>query len=320
MRFSVALCTYNGERFIEQQLRSILNQTVKVHEIVICDDSPRPDTAEIAERILKDSGVAYQIFRNNPPLGVSENFLKALRHTSGDYVFTCDQDDIWHADKVEQFRSAVLKTHKALYFSDGVLVDAEARPMGCGLWEAYGVDKALAAGGPICHMLVRTPMVTGAAMLVSRELIQRIDRVPQLWLHDEWLAMAAAVRDDIAPIFTQTFDYRQHGNNVVGAMKRTFAQKLEIWLSMLKKLEDFRKERLKKAEDTLQLAAGTDYAEWVQDAVAFWQALVDLPNLGFFKRIARVFRLHKQGGYSRFYTGIRGAVRDLMSCLLKTKT
>lgn len=320
MKLSVALCTYNGEKYIEEQLRSILDQSVGVDEIVICDDSPREDTVQIAERILKDSGIAYEIIVNDPPLGVADNFLKALKHTSGDYVFTCDQDDIWHKDKVEIFRHVVEKTKKSLYFSDGVLVDGAANPMGNTLWQAYAVDRELEAGGPILPMLIRRPMVTGAAMLVSRQLIDSITEIPEQWLHDEWFAMAAAARDDIAPVPELTFDYRQHGANVVGAKRLSFAEKAKNWAELLWQLKPLRKQRLKKTRDALRLTAGTRYDSYVQEAVAFWETLDGLSDLGFGKGIARIIKLYRSGGYRRFYNGFRGAVRDCLSCFFKKRT
>jgi len=317
MRFSVALCTYNGAAYIQEQLNSILRQTVPVSEIIICDDNSRDGTAEIAERILGNAGISYQILINDPPLGVAENFLKAMKHTTGDYVFTCDQDDIWHENKVEIFRDAVQQSRKALYFSDGVLVDGDAKPLGSTLWEAYGVNSELTAGKPIMHILIRHPVVTGAAMVVSRQLIDQISYVPRGYLHDEWFAMAAAVQDSIMPVLQTTFDYRQHGTNVVGAKRLSLAERTQKWLSKIGKMREFRLERLKKITAVLKLAEHTPYEAHVREAVSFWEAMTELSEFGLFKGSLRIFEMYTAGKYRRFYTGFRGAVRDMLSCVIK---
>ena len=317
MTFSVALCTCNGAAYIQEQLDSILRQTVPVSEIIICDDNSRDGTVGIAEKILARSGVEYRIFVNKPALGVANNFLKALKHTTGDYVFTCDQDDIWHEDKVKIFRDGVRQSGKALYFSDGVLVDGDVKPLGSTLWEAYGVDRDLASGEALLQILIRRPIVTGAAMLVSRQLIDQINEIPERWLHDEWFAMAAAAKDDIAPVYAKTFDYRQHGNNVVGAKKLNFLEKTKLWASQITSLHEFRLIHLEKTRAALCLAACTPHEAFVKEAVAFWEAMVELQELSCCKGILRIGRSYKAGAYARFYTGIRGAVRDVLSCMLK---
>ena len=317
MKFSVALCTYNGEKYIEEQLNSILRQSVRVSEIIICDDNSKDNTVTVADSILKNSGISYQIMINDPPLGVADNFLKALKHTRGDYVFTCDQDDIWHDDKVKFFWEAVQQSRKALYFSDGILVDGDAKPLGSTLWEAYGVDRELESGEALLPILIRRPMVTGAAMLVSRELIDQINEIPEQWLHDEWFAMIAAVKDNISTICVQTFDYRQHGNNVVGAKKYSFFEKARLWVSNIEKLSILRRIQLEKSRDVLLLTAGTQYESINKEAVAFWEAMVELSKVNMFKGVFRVLKIYSTGDYKRFYTGPRGALRDILACIIR---
>jgi len=317
MTFSVALCTYNGAAYIQEQLDSILRQTVPVSEIIICDDNSQDGTVAIAEKILRERDLCYQILVNDPPLGVAGNFLKALKHTTGEYVFTCDQDDIWHEDKVEIFRDGVRQSGKALFFSDGALVDGDGKPLGSTLWEAYGVDRELASGQALLPILIRRPMVTGAAMLVSRELIDQINGIPEQWLHDEWFAMAAAAKDDIAPVYAKTFDYRQHGRNVIGAKKYSFAEKAKMWVSNISKQVAFRKVRLKKTTDVLMLTTTTKYDETTKEAVAFWETLNGLSSYGLGRRLVKIYNLYRCGGYGRFYNGLRGAVRDCLSCFLR---
>ena len=103
MKLSVAMCTYNGAEFIEEQLISILNQTVKIDEIIICDDCSTDDTLEILQKIIEQNNSVITIFRNEVNLRSNKNFEKALSLCTGDYIFFSDQDDIWKKNKVQKF-------------------------------------------------------------------------------------------------------------------------------------------------------------------------------------------------------------------------
>ena len=101
MKVSVAMCTYNGEKYIEEQLNSILHQTKKIDEIIICDDGSKDKTLEICNKILESSNVEYILKLNKNNLGFAKNFYQAIKLCSGDIIFFCDQDDIWKENKVD---------------------------------------------------------------------------------------------------------------------------------------------------------------------------------------------------------------------------
>lgn len=100
MTTSVALCTYNGEKFLKEQLDSILAQKIAVHEIVICDDASTDGTISILKDYETKFPELFHIFINPDNLGYVQNFEKALSLCKGDVIFLCDQDDVWHQDKV----------------------------------------------------------------------------------------------------------------------------------------------------------------------------------------------------------------------------
>lgn len=102
MTSSVALCTYNGEKYISEQLDSILNQTFPIGEIVICDDCSTDSTQKILQEYQKKFPQIFKIFINKSNLGYVKNFEKALALCNGELVFLCDQDDIWNPEKIEK--------------------------------------------------------------------------------------------------------------------------------------------------------------------------------------------------------------------------
>lgn len=121
---SVAMATYNGEKFIEEQLDSILNQTLPVSEIIIRDDISKDNTAEVIQTYIKNKGLEDKIdFKvNEKNLGYASNFMGALKETKGDYIFFCDQDDIWPTDRVELMIKALVD------FPDALMIGSEFEP------------------------------------------------------------------------------------------------------------------------------------------------------------------------------------------------
>ena len=101
MKISCALATYNGAEFIEEQLDSILTQTVPVDELIVSDDRSYDDTLTIIEKVLSKSHINFSIIRNKEKLGCYRNFENAITYSSGDIIFLSDQDDIWFPNKVE---------------------------------------------------------------------------------------------------------------------------------------------------------------------------------------------------------------------------
>ena len=102
MKISIAMATYNGMKYIQEQLDSIRLQNMKADELIITDDASTDGTYEYIKKYIEQNELAgWRIERNVERIGYICNFNKALSMCSGDIVFTCDQDDIWHRDKIE---------------------------------------------------------------------------------------------------------------------------------------------------------------------------------------------------------------------------
>ena len=120
MKLSVALCTYNGSKFIEQQINSILNQTIKVDEIIVCDDTSSDATVSILKK-LQVTHPCIVIIENEINLRSTKNFEKAIQLCSGDYIFLADQDDLWNTEKVAK-TLAIFKENPT---AEGVFTNAD---------------------------------------------------------------------------------------------------------------------------------------------------------------------------------------------------
>ncbi len=127
-RISVVVCTYNGERFLRQQLDSLLAQTYPPCEIRIHDDGSTDATVDIVrDYARRDSRVKWHV--NRPGLGFNLNFSQAFMQAEGDYVASCDQDDVWHPDKLRHMVEA-LERHCLAFHNSALFVDDVARPVG----------------------------------------------------------------------------------------------------------------------------------------------------------------------------------------------
>ena len=124
MKLSVAFIVYNGSNYMEQQLDSILNQTVKVDEIVVCEDNSTDNTKEILEKYNKSNPGLFKILHNTQNLGSNKNAEKAIQHCTGDIVFLSDQDDEWFDNKVSFLRNFFL-----LNKVDVIVHDAKIRQL-----------------------------------------------------------------------------------------------------------------------------------------------------------------------------------------------
>lgn len=102
MKVSICLCTYNGEKYLKEQLQSIVNQTMLPDEIVVCDDCSTDKTVDILNDFAKSNPfILWKIFVNKHNVGWKVNFRNCIERAEGDYIFLSDQDDVWKLDKIE---------------------------------------------------------------------------------------------------------------------------------------------------------------------------------------------------------------------------
>lgn len=216
---SVALCTYNGEKYIKQQLESIIDQTELVNEIIIGDDGSTDKTIQIAKEVLEDAKIDYKIICNTVNLGFCKNFENVISHTKGDIIFLSDQDDVWESDKVEvMIRDFDHNENSLVIFSNANLVNENMERLPGTLWDAVYYTEKENKKSEWFELLLSGNYMTGAAMAFRRSLFEQTKPFPKNVYHDEWLAVHAALYGDIEKEERKLINYRQHGKNVCGAV------------------------------------------------------------------------------------------------------
>jgi glycosyltransferase involved in cell wall biosynthesis len=319
MSVSVALCTHDGERFIEQQLLSILAQGPTVSQIVVSDDESSDSTVVIAAAALEEVGAGPTVcwIKNCPPLGVTKNFEGAIAATDGDVVALSDQDDVWHEGKLKQTTRMLEDDPGALLvFTDARLVDVDGTPAGNSLFESLGISEGelgMVEQGDAVAVFLRRNIVTGATVVFRRELFERAQPFPSSWVHDEWLAMVAAIHGGVRVLRAETIDYRQHGANVIGVNDRTLAYKVR---RMLQPRGTRNADLARKFADLEAWVRTTgqsaDLAASVAAKARFERARADMPKTRI-ARIPAITRLAARGLYARFASqGRLDIVRDLL--------
>ncbi len=221
---TVVLCTYNGEAYLDEQLDSILAQTRRPDLVVIGDDGSTDGTLDLLADFRSDAPFPVVIHRGKKrPVGPSENFSRTLERSAGDWFALCDQDDIWHANKLECLEAALMADVDVhLAFSDANLVGPTLSDIGKTFWQRVGLNAdtqmRLSGDGALVELLKRYT-VMGAAMAFSSDLCAKALPIPPGWPHDAWIATIAAAAGRLAPVSEPLLDYRQHGNNAVGGLR-----------------------------------------------------------------------------------------------------
>lgn len=218
---ALAMCVYNGAPYLQEQLDSIAQQTVRLDQIVIVDDKSNDGSWDLLQAWKANCGLNVSLVRNDHNLGFVRNFEKASALVDADIVFFADQDDIWQTDKVERMLHQFDDPKVMLAHSDADLIDEESARLGRQLFATLLLrndERAMVRSGRAAAVYLKRNLVTGAACAVRRDLLKHALPFPQShgWSHDEWLALVAGVTGSVAMLEESTMSYRLHGSNTIG--------------------------------------------------------------------------------------------------------
>ncbi|MGO1071245.1 glycosyltransferase family 2 protein [Lysobacter sp. CA199] len=328
-RATVVLCTYNGARYLPQQLDSLLAQSRVPDRIIAVDDVSGDDTWTLLETFAvraRAAGVEVELHRNQRNLGYLRNFEAALPRADAGIVFLCDQDDVWHRNKLEEFLQRFRSRPELLLLhSDSQLIDDEGRELGQRMFQTLEVTASELTdlhSGRGFDVLLRRNIVTGATTAIRRELLDMALPIPDTaveglphsgWVHDEWLALVAAATGGVDCIETPSIGYRQHGANQIGARRRSLVERLgggrhrrDHMRAMVVKLQSLR-DRI----DREGLAVPADRRAAIAARIAHLSLRLNLPR-GLIARARLVREEWRQGRYHRYSAGLRSLLSDLL--------
>jgi glycosyltransferase involved in cell wall biosynthesis len=234
---SIALCTYNGEQYLAQQLRSILDQSYENIEVIAVDDCSSDDTLSILQQFAAQDP-RVRLFQNETNLGFRRNFERAMKLCSGEYIALADQDDVWLPHKIATLLDEI--GDNLFIYSRVRLIDTHNMPIDRPFPTINRVD------GWCALSLLFDNSVTGHACLMRRELLERALPLPDLFVHDQWLAIVAAASGQLKASRQMLSLYRLHASNAILDNKRRRTEsraaknltRLQHTIKMLKTLRD----------------------------------------------------------------------------------
>lgn len=282
---SIALTTYNGEKYLREQLDSLLTQTIPFDELIICDDNSCDGTRDILnEYAIKEKRI--KLFLNKKNIGFKANFENVLKLCKGDYIALCDQDDIWLPYHLEVLTGSI--KGKLLICGNANLIDGQSNLLRGNLSDIKNFHKAENDNKSIFKFIVyyQNPF-QGASMLMHRNFLNYALPIPQsVKYHDVWFAHLACLLDSFIYTYEPVTLYRMHGANTSGDHRHT-AQFRTVLGHLIKDGSSSNRKEVVYALSKLKVKYKSDFKYLLDEAISYYNN-----RLNFFSRIkSLVFEL-----------------------------
>lgn len=209
---SIVLATYNGEKYLREQLDSLFAQTYPLLEIIAVDDCSSDSTVAILREYAAAHPILH-IFQNEVNLKHNRTFERGIQLAKGDCIAMCDQDDIWLPEKISSLMAQWLPD-SLLIHCDSEFIDEDGESLNR---KISSIKNLQTYSSPIPFIIGNT--VAGHAAIFRKELIKSILPFPSIVIHDWWMAFIAATQGPVQYVDKPLILYRQHAGNVIGAIK-----------------------------------------------------------------------------------------------------
>lgn len=326
MKVSIAIATYNGSTHLQEQLSSILEQSVLPDEVIICDDSSSDDTISYISSFTQQAPFKVDLHLNPIRLGYAKNFEKSISKCTGNIIFLCDQDDVWHSNKIERILEEFNRNSNTIL----IIHDAE-------IILADGSKTNLTVSGQLKSQGLDTDdLLLGCCMAFRATLKPLIIPIPHLIHgHDGWINILGKSlnRRKFIPITLQS--YRRHSTNTstqrftstrkVGALHalkdklswrslgssptKASNKRLEQATILLDHLESLQEEIVDNILSKQELLSTISQIKSVKEN---YEIRLRIQKLAPFKRIIPCIRFYFAGGYKK-HEGLLSLVRDIFS-------
>lgn len=325
MKLSIALASYNGVNYIQDQLDSFVRQTRQPDQLIISDDGSSDGTLEVIEKFQKTAPFEVLVLSDQENLGYAGNFNRALRAATGDLVFLSDQDDVWFPEKMEKMEKFSRNNPDSLVIMcDAELTDGALNPV--------GLTKLgqIQSGG-----LGMSSFVMGCCAAVRREFLDMVLPIPKGYpAHDTWLMYIADGIGGKLVLNEPLQYYRRHEGNKSGfiANRTSRISRRHVFQERLRRTlirDSLEREPFKQQISSYtQLIYGVQRAlnnadeKWIEALMSLigklesklecFRARAEIRQSSLIYRIPKVVSLWWHGGYSNF-SGWKSAIRDLVS-------
>lgn len=326
IKISVALCTYNGEKYIRDQLNSILNQSKPIDELIIFDDCSNDNTVDVTNDTLKNTSISWKLVKNEKNIGFVKNFERAICCCTGDVIFLSDQDDYWMPNKVERVICSFLSDDKCLIvISDAELVNQDLNSIGLSLWKA---ERLIVTSmnynlSQIFKIILRRTGFLGCTMAFKKEVIPVALPFCKDLGHDEWILYNTVLffSGKISIIKENLMLYRQHQQNLFGVQRLNILKRLIRFYYSINTIDVIRERNYKKFTDLEEHLRKhhkrTDEKEIkILEAKEFWLKRINFSKLSKIKAIIIILYDIINTNYFKYNNGLISALRDFLSLFI----
>ncbi len=220
-QIDILLATYNGEKYIKEQIESILNQTYSNFRLIISDDCSKDNTKKILEEYAqKDDRIKIYFQKEN--LGYVKNFEFLLTKVENEIYMLSDQDDYWLTTKIEHTYNKLKETNADLVFTDLEVVDEKLKMIYPSFNDYMQLSRKIKKYKDSYRLQYLYNCVTGCTLISKKKFLNLILPLPidsKYAIHDTWIACTVANKGKVEYLDEKTIKYRQHGNNQVGTDK-----------------------------------------------------------------------------------------------------
>lgn len=218
---SIAMCTYNSETYLQEQLDSVANQTRLPNELIICDDCSTDRTEDIVRAFENVAPFKVNFSTNEKQLGSTANFERAIRMCQGDIIVLADHDDICYPHQLARIDEAFAKdsTFPDMVFCDADLMDVEGKLLNARMWEYFGFGQRLQSRikhGEAFDVFLRKHIVPGCTLAFRQKYRSLIVPFPDVGIHDRWIALLIAAVGCVHAIPEPLIRYRKHSTQQAG--------------------------------------------------------------------------------------------------------
>lgn len=231
-KVDILLATYNGEKYLKEQIESVLEQTYDNIQIIISDDCSTDGTREILKEYEKNDKI--KVFYQEKNLGYVKNFEFLLKHVENELYMLCDQDDVWKKEKIERTVEKLEKENLDLVFGDLEVVDENLNTIHKSYNKYMHMQNKIKKYCKDSRLQYLYNCMTGCTILSKKKFLSKILPLPtnsKYMIHDYWIGLIVSLNGKVGYLNEPYILYRQHGNNQVGTKKAS---------KTCKKLEDIR--------------------------------------------------------------------------------
>jgi len=317
MKISIALCTYNGENYLSDQLASYLKQTRLPDELVIYDDRSTDHTLEIVEQFSAQAPFPVHLHVNESNLGSTKNFEGAFQRCQGEIIVPSDQDDVWNERKLERL-AVIFDEHPqvGLVFTDADVVDGNLESLDYTLWQSIKftpAEQKRVQEGDVISVLLKHNVVTGATMAFRADLKSLFMPIPELWVHDAWITFWIALVAGVMPVPDPLIRYRRHGRNQVGTPGTMLRSEIDYALNQSQDLKNhiYEKYSILRERVERQFPDKKAVLKQLDRQIMHRQTRSQLPHNPLC-RLPIVLRELLTRRYHLYSSGYRSAARDLL--------